>query len=167
MFVVADGVLRRTIADWWQAGIREDGRVIHRDLGTPLGGMMSTLLANSYRHARLDGRVEPDRHQADLLTSLTRVTTLENISMSVWLMLLTAEATTAKEPIDEKAKCQPLPGLRAPSSASAPSPFPVPGAAQLLTLPSSLKPLHLHLPEESRRADCGRDDQRGGHRLRL
>ena len=91
------------------------------------------LLATSHRHAGLDGWVEPYGHQADLLTSPARVATLENISVSVWLMPIMAKATTEKEPVDEKAECQPSPGLRASGPASAPSPFPMPGAAQLLT----------------------------------
>ncbi len=55
--------------------------------------------------------------------------------MPVWLMPVMAEAATAPEPVDEKAQCQPLPSLRAPGPAGTPSPFPVPGAAQLLTPP--------------------------------
>jgi hypothetical protein len=58
--------------------------------------------------------------------------------MPVWLMPEMAEATTEKEPINEKAHCQPLPRLRASGPAGASSPLPLPGAAQLLTFPSSL-----------------------------
>jgi hypothetical protein len=46
-----------------------------------------------------------------------------------------AEAPTAQEVVDEEATCQSLPRLRASGTAGAPASIPVPGAAQLLTLP--------------------------------
>jgi hypothetical protein len=49
-----------------------------------------------------------------------------------------AEATTAKEPINEKTDDQSLPRLRLPGLARASSPLPLPGAAELLTLRSPL-----------------------------
>ena len=52
------------------------------------------------------------------------------------LMPLMAEAATAQEVVDEEATCQFVPRLRASRPAGAPVSFPVPGAAQLLTLAS-------------------------------
>jgi hypothetical protein len=61
--------------------------------------------------------------------------------MPVWLMPTITEAATEKEPADEEAECKSLPSLRASGLAGAPSPLPVPGAAELLTLscPFTLK----------------------------
>jgi hypothetical protein len=53
--------------------------------------------------------------------------------MPVWLMPVMAEATTEKEPIDEEAESKSPSSLRASGVTGAPSPFPVLGAAQLLT----------------------------------
>ena len=49
--------------------------------------------------------------------------------MPVWLMPEVAEATTEKEPINEKADCQSLPRFRTSGPAGASSPFPLLGAA--------------------------------------
>ncbi len=51
---VRDGVLRRTIDKWLQAGVIEEGQVRYPDLGTPQGGVISPLLANIYLHEVLD-----------------------------------------------------------------------------------------------------------------
>ena len=51
---VRDGVLRRTIDKWLAAGVLEEGRVSHPELGTPQGGVISPLLANIYLHEVLD-----------------------------------------------------------------------------------------------------------------
>src|SRR5919108_3397323 len=51
------------------------------------------------------------------------------VSAPVWLMPATAEATTAKEPIDEKADGQSLPRLRPSCPAGASPALPLPGAA--------------------------------------
>jgi group II intron reverse transcriptase/maturase len=51
---VVDGVLRRTIDKWLNAGVLEDGNVSHPELGTPQGGVISPLLANIYLHEVLD-----------------------------------------------------------------------------------------------------------------
>lgn len=51
---VRDGVLRRTIDKWLKAGVLEDGKVRHPDLGTPQGGVISPILANIYLHHVLD-----------------------------------------------------------------------------------------------------------------
>lgn len=51
---VVDGVLRRTIDKWLNAGVLEDGSLTHPELGTPQGGVISPLLANIYLHEVLD-----------------------------------------------------------------------------------------------------------------
>ena len=52
---IADGALLRLIRKWLKAGIlEEDGRVIHPELGTPQGGVISPVLANVYLHYVLD-----------------------------------------------------------------------------------------------------------------
>ena len=52
---INDGALLRLIRKWLKAGIlEEDGRVIHPELGTPQGGVVSPVLANVYLHYVLD-----------------------------------------------------------------------------------------------------------------
>lgn len=51
---VRDGVLRRAIDKWLKAGVLEEGRLRHPELGTPQGGVISPLLANVYLHVVLD-----------------------------------------------------------------------------------------------------------------
>lgn len=51
---VRDGVLRRAIDKWLKAGVLEQGGVVHPELGTPQGGVISPLLANIYLHEVLD-----------------------------------------------------------------------------------------------------------------
>jgi RNA-directed DNA polymerase len=51
---VRDGVLRRTIDKWLKAGVLEAGGVVHPELGTPQGGVISPLLANIYLHEVVD-----------------------------------------------------------------------------------------------------------------
>ena len=51
---VRDGVLRRMIDKWLQAGVLEEGAVRYPDGGTPQGGVISPLLANVYLHHVLD-----------------------------------------------------------------------------------------------------------------
>jgi group II intron reverse transcriptase/maturase len=52
---VQDGALLRLIRKWLKAGIlEEDGRVVHPELGTPQGGVISPVLANVYLHYVLD-----------------------------------------------------------------------------------------------------------------
>lgn len=57
---VRDGVLRRTIGKWLNAGVLEDGSVSHPEAGTPQGGVISPLLANLYLHEVLDLWFERD-----------------------------------------------------------------------------------------------------------
>jgi group II intron reverse transcriptase/maturase len=51
---VRDGVLRRTIDKWLNAGVMEEGTLSYPDTGTPQGGVISPLLANIYLHETLD-----------------------------------------------------------------------------------------------------------------
>lgn len=51
---VRDGVLRRLIDRWLNAGVLDGGSILRPDVGTPQGGVISPLLANVYLHAVLD-----------------------------------------------------------------------------------------------------------------
>jgi len=51
---VRDGVLRRTIDKWLNAGVMEAGRQSYPESGTPQSGVISPLLANVYLHEVLD-----------------------------------------------------------------------------------------------------------------
>jgi RNA-directed DNA polymerase len=51
---VRDGVIRRAIGKWLNAGIMESGEVSHPERGTPQGGVVSPLLSNLYLHEVLD-----------------------------------------------------------------------------------------------------------------
>lgn len=51
---VRDGVLRRVIGKWLNAGVMEGGEVHRPKKGTPQGGVISPLLANIYLHVVLD-----------------------------------------------------------------------------------------------------------------
>lgn len=51
---VRDGVIRRTIGKWLNAGVMEDGAVSYPEAGTPQGGVISPLLSNLYLHEVLD-----------------------------------------------------------------------------------------------------------------
>jgi group II intron reverse transcriptase/maturase len=51
---VRDGVIRRAIDKWLNAGVMEEGRVHYPEDGTPQGGVISPLLANIYLHEVLD-----------------------------------------------------------------------------------------------------------------
>jgi RNA-directed DNA polymerase len=76
---VRDGVIRRAIGKWLQAGVLEEGRLMHPVTGTPQGGVISPLLANLYLHEvvdrwfeeevkpRLGGRAVLIRYADDLL----------------------------------------------------------------------------------------------------
>jgi RNA-directed DNA polymerase len=51
---VHDGVIRRVIGKWLNAGVMEDGAVFYPEAGTPQGGVISPLLSNLYLHEVLD-----------------------------------------------------------------------------------------------------------------
>lgn len=51
---VRDGVVRRVIDKWLNAGVHEEGATWFPDSGTPQGGVISPLLANVYLHKVLD-----------------------------------------------------------------------------------------------------------------
>ena len=51
---VQDGVIRRMIDKWLKAGVMEEGRVQYPEDGSPQGGVISPLLANTYLHEVLD-----------------------------------------------------------------------------------------------------------------
>jgi RNA-directed DNA polymerase len=51
---VRDGVIRRIIDKWLEAGVLEDGLLRLASEGTPQGGVISPLLSNIYLHHVLD-----------------------------------------------------------------------------------------------------------------
>jgi RNA-directed DNA polymerase len=51
---VLDGVLLRLVGKWLNAGVLEDGGLMHPESGTPQGGVISPLLANIFLHEVLD-----------------------------------------------------------------------------------------------------------------
>lgn len=51
---VRDGVIRRAIGKWLNAGVMGSGEVSYPDRGTPQGGVVSPLLSNLYLHEVLD-----------------------------------------------------------------------------------------------------------------
>ncbi len=51
---VRDGVIRRLIGKWLNAGAMEEGQLRHSEAGTPQGGVISPLLANVFLHEVLD-----------------------------------------------------------------------------------------------------------------
>jgi len=51
---VNDGVVKRLVGKWLNAGVMEDGATYHPSAGTPQGGVISPLLANIYLHEVLD-----------------------------------------------------------------------------------------------------------------
>ncbi len=51
---VGDGVIRRMIGKWLNAGVMEDQQLSYPTQGTPQGGVISPLLANIYLHEVLD-----------------------------------------------------------------------------------------------------------------
>lgn len=57
---VTDGVVKRMIGKWLNAGVMEDGQRMNSDRGTPQGGVISPLLANIYLHEVLDKWFEQD-----------------------------------------------------------------------------------------------------------
>jgi group II intron reverse transcriptase/maturase len=57
---VRDGVLRRAVGKWLNAGVLESGSITRSEEGTPQGGVISPLLANVYLHEVLDKWFESD-----------------------------------------------------------------------------------------------------------
>jgi RNA-directed DNA polymerase len=55
---VRDGVIRRTIDKWLNAGVLEQGRVTHPDAGVPQGSGVAPILANVFLHVILDAWFE-------------------------------------------------------------------------------------------------------------
>lgn len=55
---VRDGVLRRLVGKWLNAGVMEDGRLTKPEAGVPQGGVVSPLLSNVYLHEVLDSWFE-------------------------------------------------------------------------------------------------------------
>jgi RNA-directed DNA polymerase len=51
---VRDGVIRRTIGKWLNAGVMEEGVTWYPEQGTPQGGVVSPLLSNIFLHEVLD-----------------------------------------------------------------------------------------------------------------
>ena len=51
---VRDGVIRRAIGKWLNAGVMEAGELSYPQRGTPQGGVISPLLSNVYLHEVLD-----------------------------------------------------------------------------------------------------------------
>lgn len=51
---IGDGVVRRLIGKWLNAGVMEDGEYKRSETGTPQGGVISPILANVYLHEILD-----------------------------------------------------------------------------------------------------------------
>ncbi len=51
---VRDGVIRRVIGKWLNAGVMASGEVSHPERGTPQGGVVSPALSNLYLHEVLD-----------------------------------------------------------------------------------------------------------------
>lgn len=70
---VRDGVIRRTIDKWLNAGVQHDGAIRYPHGGTPQGGVVSPLLANVYLHEVLDVWFEQEvRPRLDGSASLIR-----------------------------------------------------------------------------------------------
>lgn len=57
---IGDGVIRRLIGKWLNAGVLEGLELSHPQTGTPQGGVISPLLANIYLHEVIDTWVERD-----------------------------------------------------------------------------------------------------------
>jgi RNA-directed DNA polymerase len=51
---VRDGVIRRALGQWMQAGVMEDGVIGYPERGRPQGGVISPLVSNVYLHEVLD-----------------------------------------------------------------------------------------------------------------
>lgn len=70
---VRDGVIRRQIDKWLQAGVLQGAELSYPDSGTPQGGVISPLLANVFLHEILDVWFEQEvRPRLDGSASLIR-----------------------------------------------------------------------------------------------
>ena len=67
---VRDGVIRRVIGKWLNAGVMEAGELSDAQRGTPQGGVVSPLLSNVYLHEVLDEWFE---HEVEAAASGTGV----------------------------------------------------------------------------------------------
>lgn len=88
---IKDGVIRKMIDKWLNAGILEDGNVSYPREGTPQGGSISPLLSNIYLHYVLDewfiGQIQPllkgqsfiIRYADDFLLGFTRKEDAERV----------------------------------------------------------------------------------------
>jgi len=57
---IRDGVLRRWIGKWLNAGVLEEGCLTYPTCGSPQGGVISPMLSNVYLHYVLDRWFEPE-----------------------------------------------------------------------------------------------------------
>lgn len=55
-----DGVIKRLIGKWLNAGVMDKGCLLHPEAGTPQGGVVSPMLSNIYLHEVLDVWFERD-----------------------------------------------------------------------------------------------------------
>lgn len=81
---VRDGVIRRAIGKWLNAGVMEEGQLHRPESGTPQGGVISPLLANVFLHhvfdvwfddevrPRLGGRCHVVRFADDIVIAFER-----------------------------------------------------------------------------------------------
>lgn len=81
---VRDGVIRRTVGKWLNAGVMEEGELYRPTSGTPQGGVISPLLANVFLHhvfdvwfdeevrPRLRGRIHVVRFADDIVIAFER-----------------------------------------------------------------------------------------------
>ena len=51
---VRDGVVRRLVGKWLNAGVMEEATIIYPETGVPQGGVISPILSNIYLHEVLD-----------------------------------------------------------------------------------------------------------------
>lgn len=88
---VRDGVIRRVIGKWLNAGVLEAGQLSHPETGSPQGGVVSPMLANIYLHEVLDlwferdvkprlrGRAQLVRYADDFVIILERQSDAERV----------------------------------------------------------------------------------------
>jgi group II intron reverse transcriptase/maturase len=70
---VADGVIRRLVGKWLNAGVMDKQQLSYPDKGTPQGGVISPLLSNLFLHHVLDSWFEHEvQHQLKYKAELIR-----------------------------------------------------------------------------------------------